>query len=251
LAGVPGLAGRMRSEEFLKTGINMDGQNYLVVQHLENISWQILEEYPEIINNFIKDKSGIYALYNKDKLYYIGLATNLKQRLKIHLKDRHKGLWERFSVYLTVQDEHMKELETLLLRITLKPKGNRISGSFSNSKNLKADLSRTIKEIDNRRRAIIIDGKKDVKKSSIKVILKKGDRSPVKIDKSYELKCVYKGKIYRGKYRKNGKIFFNGKEYNAPSTASFAVTGTSVDGWYFWKYKNEKGEWIKLDELRR
>jgi hypothetical protein len=38
-------------------------------------------------------------------------------RLKGHLRDCHKGLWDRFSVYLTSDAEHIKELESLLLRI--------------------------------------------------------------------------------------------------------------------------------------
>ncbi|NJD21133.1 MAG: GIY-YIG nuclease family protein, partial [Melioribacter sp.] len=90
----------------------MSKQKHLVLQHLENISGKVLQEYVAVIKDFIKGKAGVYALYGKEKLYYVGLASNLMNRLKIHLNDRHRGLWDRFSVYLTVHDEHMKELES-------------------------------------------------------------------------------------------------------------------------------------------
>ena len=41
----------------------------------------------EIMRHF----SGIYALYNKENIYYIGLTTNLLARIKWHLKDQHAG----------------------------------------------------------------------------------------------------------------------------------------------------------------
>ena len=74
----------------------------LVVQHLEKVSGRILEEYPDVIREFIRRKGGVYALYRKDQLYYVGLPSNLMARLKTHLRDRHRGAWDRFSVYLTL-----------------------------------------------------------------------------------------------------------------------------------------------------
>jgi len=59
----------------------MKSQQKLVLQHLEDISWKVLEEYPEIIRRMITGKWGVYALYRKDKLYYVGLANNLMGRL--------------------------------------------------------------------------------------------------------------------------------------------------------------------------
>lgn len=51
------------------------------------------------------------------------------------MKDRHYGSWDRFSVYLTLRDEHIRELESLLLRI-VKPQGNKQGGKFVKSQNL-------------------------------------------------------------------------------------------------------------------
>lgn len=94
----------------------------LVVQHLEKVSGKILEEYPNVIREFIRSRGGVYALYRKEHLYYVGLASNLMARLKTHLRDRHRLGWDRFSVYITLRDGHIKELESLLIRI-VGPKG--------------------------------------------------------------------------------------------------------------------------------
>jgi hypothetical protein len=95
----------------------------LVTQYLEGISGSALDKYQKVIREYVKRRHGIYALYRRDRLYYVGLASNLKNRLNHHLKDKHKGRWDRFSVYLTIGDTHLKELESLVLRI-VQPKGN-------------------------------------------------------------------------------------------------------------------------------
>jgi hypothetical protein len=107
----------------------------LVVEHLEGISRTAIKNYPEIVTEFARGKSGVYALYKGSSLYYVGLAKNLRSRLHHHLRDRHAEKWSRFSIYLTQGDEHLKELESLVLRI-LMPKGNRVAGKFMESRNL-------------------------------------------------------------------------------------------------------------------
>ena len=113
----------------------------LVIEHVEGISRTAIRRYPEIITEFARGKSGVYALYNNKDLYYVGLAKNLKSRLHGHLRDRHSEAWDRFSVYLTRGDEHLKELESLVLRIA-SPKGNRVMGKFGGS----SDLLRTFRQ---------------------------------------------------------------------------------------------------------
>ena len=73
----------------------------LVCQHLENISRDVLEQHQEIVRKYVRHRQGVYALYRRGKLYYVGLASNLRGRLAHHLKDRHHGSWARFSVYLS------------------------------------------------------------------------------------------------------------------------------------------------------
>lgn len=92
-------------------------RNPLVCQYIENLSSAALEAYADIIRDIVGRRHGVYALYQRDKLYYVGLATNLRNHLKSHLKDRHKGLWDRFSVYLTIDHKYLKELELLVIRI--------------------------------------------------------------------------------------------------------------------------------------
>lgn len=107
----------------------------LVVEHLEGISRAAISRFPELVTEFARSKSGVYALYKGESLYYVGLAKNLRSRLHHHLRDRHAQEWNRFSIYLTRDDEHLKELESLVLRIA-SPKGNRTSGKFMESRAL-------------------------------------------------------------------------------------------------------------------
>jgi hypothetical protein len=104
----------------------------LVCQHLENISGDALEQYQKIVREYVARRQGVYALYHEGELYYIGLASDLSWRLKTHLSDRHAGKWDRFSVYLTIGGKHLRELETLLLRVIKPtPEGTPKAGSSS------------------------------------------------------------------------------------------------------------------------
>ena len=69
----------------------------LVCQHIEKISRKLLEKYPEVIKQFVRGRHGIYALYRGNRLYYVGLASNLRSRLRHHLRDRHGQTWDRFD----------------------------------------------------------------------------------------------------------------------------------------------------------
>jgi excinuclease UvrABC nuclease subunit len=85
----------------------------------------------------------VYALYRRGKLYYVGLASNLRNRLKAHLKDRHARRWDRFSLYLTESDHHLRELEALVVRV-VRPPGNKRLGKFARSDYLKPRFRRDI-----------------------------------------------------------------------------------------------------------
>lgn len=113
----------------------------LFSQYLENVSRKLLEEHGEIIRKYVRNRHGVYALYNKNELYYVGLASNLRTRLKHHLKDRHANTWDNFSIYLTIGDQHLRELEALLHRIAM-PNGNKQKGKFRYTQ----DLTRTFRD---------------------------------------------------------------------------------------------------------
>ena len=86
--------------------------------------------------------SGVYALYKRDRLYYIGLANNLYWRLLGHTKNRHKGKWDRFAIFRVGRVRYLKDMETLLLNVA-KPPGNAVGGRLQRD----ADLTRIVKRI--------------------------------------------------------------------------------------------------------
>jgi len=230
----------------------MKKQQKLVLQNLEDISWMVLDEYPQIIKKLIKGKSGVYALYKRNKLYYIGLASNLMGRLRTHLKDRHHNKWDRFSVYLTIKTSHIKELESLLLRVT-NPPGNRQKGKFIKSQELKFILNNLIKEADDDKRARLIGGSFAKRRQKIKAKKAGGKNSLAGLfSRRIQLRAVYKGKTYIASLRKDGTISYKNKIYQSPtSVAKIIIKRNAVNGWTFWRYKNDKNEWVRLRTLKK
>jgi hypothetical protein len=203
-----------------------------------------------VIRRYVRHRQGIYALHRKGKLYYVGLANDLYWRLKQHLKDHHGHSWDRFSMYLTIGDKHLKELESLILRIT-KPTGNKVKGKFGKSDNLRRRLAADIKAIQKQELNTIIG--KIVITGTTRVRARDG-RAPTLhtyISGPLKLRARYKGKEYRASVRRNGSIRLGGKVYNSPSMAGTAVGLKACDGWYFWKYERAPGDWVLLNELRK
>lgn len=230
----------------------MARNSQLVCQQLENVSSVVLDEYQSIIRQYIRGRNGVYALYKGDKLYYVGLATNLRRRLKHHLKDRHKGLWDRFSVYLTIGDHHIKELESLLLRI-MRPSGNKVIGKFARCENLNKRLARDIKThqreelatiLGKERRAVV--GRDSADDHAVLAPY-------VPVIRRNRLRARYKGKMIRARVRRDGSITVRGpgrRNFNSPSLAARHVLGRNANGWEFWQYERSPGEWIQLKHLR-
>lgn len=222
----------------------------LVTEFFEKISWKILEEYPQIINDMIKGKAGLYALYNRDRLYYVGLTVNLKGRLKTHLKDRHKGLWDRFSVYLVTDNHHIKPLESLVLRI-VNPKGNHAKGNLPGAGNLGRRINTEMSEIDANNRARLLGGSAARRRIKAKATSKGTLGLKGVVEHRYMLKGAYKGKEYRATLRKDGLISYSSKRFESPTAAAkMIIKGRAVNGWAFWRYRNESGEWVPLSHLR-
>ena len=231
----------------------MAKQAPLVTQYLERISRDAVEKHQKLFRQYVRHRQGIYALYKDRKLYYVGLAVDLRWRLKTHLRDHHRRSWNRFSVYLTIEERHLKELETLLLRITGKPPGNRVLGKFKDAENLKRRLKRDLRTFhDNEVREFFGQSEdledlntgrsKRAKHASLLAGLISG---PMRI------RNTVKGKIVRARVRRNGTIRYKGKTFNSPSAAATSACGHPCDGWYFWKYERGPGDWVKLHELRR
>jgi Restriction Enzyme Adenine Methylase Associated/GIY-YIG catalytic domain len=231
----------------------MPRQAPLVSQYLERISRDAVEKYQNIFQRYVKRRQGVYALYRRDKLYYVGLASNLKSRLQQHLKDHHSQSWDRFSVYFTIGDRHLKELETLILRITGKPRGNENKGKFQDSENLKRTLKRDIKSYQRRELLDLIG--QDFKTDLVKISDKQKDgRQPILaayIRTPLKLRAALRGRKFKARVRRDGSIRFRKRTYNSPSAAGIAACKRSCDGWYFWKYERAPGDWVKLNELRK
>ena len=229
----------------------------LVTAHLEGISWRIFNQYPEAVRDLIKGRFGVYALYKRDRLYYVGLASNLVSRLKSHLRDRHDGAWDRFNVYFTIDKNHMRELESLLVRIA-RPAGNKQRGKFASSSNLKIELKQKTKSLDDERREVVL-GKKQKRKPPGRIRKKRKDTTTEQgadllsalISNRTKLKGRYKGKNYIATLRKNGKIQYGGILYDSPSSAASAVTNYAMNGWKFWTYRDSNNGWVPLNRLKR
>lgn len=225
----------------------------LVTQHLENISRTALRDYQHIVREYLRGRQGIYALYRRGRLYYVGLASSLRGRLNTHLRDRHGQSWDRFSVYLTIGDKHLRELEALVLRI-VDPPGNKQKGKFAKSENLIRRFRREVKALLLKElKDVTGDGHKSKKRRTSRgdVADQKGVPALAKyVDGPLTLRAEYKGKTFRARVLKSGMVKFDGVSYKSPSGAGKAVRNRATNGWAFWHYKTKSGKWVPLKQLK-
>ena len=228
----------------------------LVSQYLEKISRAALEKYQRIIREYVAKRHGVYALYRRDRLYYVGLASNLRIRLRDHLRDRHGQSWDRFSVYLTIGDSHIKELESLVLKI-VDPPGNKQAGKFGKAENLQMRFRQAIRKLQRQELGELIGGKKrkpPVKPTSTAPKNRKGHPPVLSkyVSTPLKLKATFKNKTVTARVVKNGTIRFAGKTYFSPSLAAGSACGRKTrNGWIFWSYERAPGDWVRLNQLRK
>ena len=230
----------------------MAKRSSLVCQHLENISSDALEQHQDIIRNYVRGRQGVYALYRGEKLYYVGLASNLRMRLAHHMRNRHGESWDRFSVYLTIGDSHLRELEALILRI-VKPKGNNQKGKFAKSEDIKRRFGRDVRKQHQAEIAMMLGSPIKVTKVTRTVRLSGKQATMVKYLKGrgMKLRRKYKGQMYKARIRRDGKVFFNKIIYPSSSAAGKALCGHAVNGWQFWQCERAPGDWVKLAKIRK
>ena len=225
----------------------------LVCQHLEDVSRDVLNKYQKIIRQYVRRRQGVYALYRKEKLYYVGLASNLRSRINSHLKDRHGKAWDRFSVYLTIGDSHLKEMESLILRVS-RPTGNKQAGKFLKSQNLRRSFAKNIRALQ-RDELVSIIGKQmteEVERENGRSVLEKQPVLARYINGAIRLRAKFKRKWLNAKIRRDGLIRYKGKTYRSPSlAAAVACKRKTCNGWFFWTYERAPGDWVPLDELRK
>lgn len=223
----------------------------LVREYLERVGGDVLESdhFRSIVAGMIKGHAGVYALYKNERLYYVGLATNLMGRVKHHLKDRHAGKWNRFSVYLTTAGDHIKPIESLLLRI-IDPQGNRVKGRLPGAHDLKRDLNRKVSEHQADERARLLGGAFAQNRRRKKAASGKGTLVLAgSVERRLVLRADYKGERYLASLRKDGYISYKRTLFESPSAAAKAIVGRAANGWQFWSYKSANG-WVALSDLR-
>lgn len=221
-------------------------------EYLERVSGKLLEEeYRQVIAKMIRGHAGIYALYKGERLYYVGLARNLMGRVKQHLKDRHAKRWDRFSVYLASADEHIKPLESLLLRIAL-PAGNRVKGGLPGAVDQRRRLHRQMRDHDSARHASLLGGhlaRRRVRKATSGA---QGTRVlEGRLERRIALRADYKGVRYLATLRKDGYISYAGEKFDSPTAPARKIVKGAVNGWQFWQFRNGTKGWVPLDHIRK
>jgi len=222
----------------------------LISGYLERIKSSIFDDYHGEITSLIGKRHGVYALYKKDKLYYVGLASNLRSRVKQHLKDRHANKWDRFSLYLIRNIAFLKELEALILHIA-EPKGNMQKGKLGRGNNFEKALYRLVVEHDKERQRRLFSKSRPSKLTKKKTVhAPKGLILHRLLFPGTPIKAKYKGREVVATIDEQGRINLNGKQYDSPSSAGLAVIDSgAVNGWRFWRYQNPQGKWVFINEL--
>jgi len=228
--------------------------NPIVAGFIERVNAKIFDKYQKQIKDMIKGHQGIYSLYRKNNLYYVGLATNLRNRIRHHLRDRHQGKWTHFSLYIIRKADYIKQLESLVLRIAY-PEGNTIRGKLEKSKNLLPVLQKQVKskiqqEYEELFKQYKRTGEAPVKKQKVESVYD----LPLKgLLRHYQpIFAQYKGKQYKANVLRSGKIKLSGKIYLSLSGAAKSIIDSgAVNGWNFWKYEDKDGTLKPLKLLKK
>ena len=126
----------------------------LVKGYLEKVDRKAFEYLLKDFRKLLGDSSGIYGLYNKNKLYDVGIAEKLLNRVDAHTRDKHQYRWDKVSFFIIDRHKYSKDIETLILRLLPKaPRGNGNRGKFEAHYKLTDELKairRKLKEIAHR-----------------------------------------------------------------------------------------------------
>jgi hypothetical protein len=221
----------------------------LVINRLERVSKDLFRKYYELITELVSKSPGVYALYDDDELYYVGKSTDLKKRVRQHLKDRHLKSWTHFSFYLVRKVEHIHEIESLLVRIA-NPKGNRVIPKGKSRGPLLNQLKAMVVQRQKDELRGLFGGKSKPRRAIKRA--NDGQRSLVGlVSKKTPLYRNYKGNQYTASLHPDGTILLNGKKYASPTAAAKAIVDrSSVNGWTFWYIEDLNGDKIKLNRFR-
>ena len=217
----------------------------LVTQRLERVSKDVFRKHFSLITELVGSSPGIYALYDENELYYVGKSTELRKRVKQHLKDRHLASWTHFSLYLVCNSEHINEIESLVVRIA-NPEGNRVVPKGKS----RGELLKQLKTMVKKKQKEEFDQMFGVRKVSARTKRVNNNRTlEGLVSRRTLLYRAYKGKEYKAYLSPKGTISYAKKTYHSPSGAGKAVANRNVNGWNFWYVKDSHGDWVRLKEL--
>ena len=222
----------------------------LITESLENVSRKLFKDHMSVITEVVGDSSGIYALYDENELYYVGRAKDLKRRVKQHFQDRHDSQWTHLSLFLVKKDEHIGDIESLLVRIAA-PVGNRVKPKGrGDSRALLNRIRFLIKQKHKTELAELLPGKKRIiggREEKLNEVNRKDLKNLV--NKRTPIYRTYKGKEFKAILTPAGPISFKGQIYQSPTAAAVKIINRkTVNGWTFWRIKNSDGEWVSLKD---
>ena len=224
----------------------------LVTNRLENVSKDVFTQHFALITELVGESPGIYALYDGDDLYYVGKSSELRTRVRHHLKDRHGASWSHFSLYLVSHEEHIHEIESLLVRIA-NPKGNRVVPRGKSAGLLVRKLKSLIRKRQKEELAGLFAPTRKMQAPDRRGASGRPASLVGLVEKRTPLFRTYKGREYKAILSPDGVISHSGKKYkSAPAAAKAVVSRVSaVNGWMFWYIKNQMGDWVHLAEYRK
>jgi hypothetical protein len=167
-------------------------------------------------------------------------------------------------MYFVRSERYLKDLESLAIRIAY-PKGNKARGKFGGAPDLRRMLRKKMlrtarEEIDVLMGRIARPVQGESARRSISAhkawkTRREDAREPVLkgLLTNKALRMRYKGKNYRAWINRSGtvRLKHTGELFDSPSGAAKAIRKRESNGWYWWEFKNDQGEWQRLQELRR
>jgi hypothetical protein len=164
--------------------------------------------------------------------------------------------WDNFSVYLTVRDQHLREIEAILLRIG-KPRGNGPAGRLAQSLNLWGRVNKAVaaKHAHERRALLPKNGRLAVARKKVRPREGAKAEASAQLSKLFpngtKLRATLKGQSFKGRLRADGSVRTGGKLYKSLSASASALCGRSANGWSFWQAEQTHGVWMRLTRLRK
>lgn len=114
-------------------------KSILVKEHRERLDLSDFERG----NIKVPEKPGIYALYQNDKLFYVGKSvTDIRERINKHNtpKSRKHGKWNNFSFYVIPFAKRIKyihDIEALIINIATIQRNKKIAPEYFNKQKAK------------------------------------------------------------------------------------------------------------------